>query len=66
MLDFNCVVHVSMNQAPPLARSGGVEARYWEGGGRKWDGMTKKKKEKKTKKKKKKNVLSRKRSIQSV
>ena len=27
MLDFNCVVGVWMNRAPPLPRSGGVEAR---------------------------------------
>ena len=33
-----------MNRAPPLVRSGGVEVRYWEGGG--WVGMTKKKKRK--------------------
>ena len=57
MLDFNCVVHVSMNQAPPLACSGGVEAMYWEGGG--WVGMSKKKKT--MKKKKKRKVLSQKR-----
>ena len=36
------VVGVWMNRAPPLPRSGGVGARYWEGGG--WVGMTKKKK----------------------
>ena len=31
VLDFNCVVCVLMNRAPPLARSCGVEVRYWEG-----------------------------------
>ena len=44
MLEFNCVVGVSMNRAPPLPRSGGVGVRYWEGGG--WVGMTKTKKKK--------------------
>ena len=44
VVDVNCVVRVSMNRAPPLARSCGVEARYWEGCG--WVGMTKKKKRK--------------------
>ena len=44
MLDFNYVVRVSMNRAPPLACSGGVEARYWEGGG--WVGMEKKEEKK--------------------
>ena len=43
-VDFNCVVGVWMNRAPLLPRSGGVGARYWEGGG--WVGMTKKKKRK--------------------
>ena len=44
VLDCDCVVCVSMNRAPPLARSCGVEERYWEGG--EWVGMTKKKKRK--------------------
>ena len=47
VLDFNCVVGVSMNWAPPLPRSGGVGARYWEGGG--WVGWDDKKEEKKGK-----------------
>ena len=51
MLDFNCVVGVSMNWAPPLPHSGGVGARYWEGGG--WVGMTKTKKRKENKDKEK-------------
>ena len=37
-------VRVWMNRAPPLPRSGGVGATYWEGGG--WVGVTKKKKRK--------------------
>ena len=53
VLDFNCVVSISMmNRAPPLPRSGGVGARYWERGG--WVGMTKTK-QNKTKQKLKKN-----------
>ena len=44
VLDFNCVVGVWMNQAPPLARSGGVGVGYWEGG--RLVGMTKKKRRK--------------------
>ena len=47
---FYCVVGVLMNRAPPLARSGGMGAMYWEEGG--WVMMKEKKKKKKKKKKK--------------
>ena len=62
VFDFNGVVGVSMNRAPPLTRSGGRMG----GGGGDWEEKkgkkTKRRKEKKTekKKKKKKNVLPRK------
>ena len=61
MLDFNCVVGVSMTQAHPLACSSAVGARYWGGVG---VGVGRKEKEEKKRKlrrrKRRKNVLSRK------
>ena len=67
MLDFSCVVGVSMNRAPPLARSGGVGWGWGGvgGGGGRERKEKEEKKKKKTKKKKKKNPLPRKDSIKS-